>query len=100
MTAALAHCVVCGAPFAKKRQAHVCCSKACKQAKYREKCNAGCDDPSDTPNAPVHPPVAEETAVYVRCWGPNRLSDIEMRVLGILPTGMSDGAAMLYRSAT
>jgi hypothetical protein len=98
MTIAPASCAACGAPFRKQRQAQTTCSKACKQALFRKKGNAQCLDTSDTAIAAEPPPIPTEWGEYTRIWGPNKLLDIELRMLRLEPTGLRlKGGAMLYR---
>ncbi len=97
MTVTLANCLECGKPFNPVRRAMKTCSKACKQKAFRaEKCNTGYVDTSEASIAAVAPHGDR----FVRVWGPNKLSAIELRVLGIEPTGLRSGNAMLYRKVT
>lgn len=99
MSAPLRHCASCGAPFARLREAQRTCSPACKQALYRaEKCNAVGAVSSEGENALRDTPAGRELIGFVRIWGPNKLSEIELRIMKLEPTGLhAKGGSMLYR---
>ncbi len=100
MSAPLHHCASCGAPFARVRQAQRTCSNACKQSLHRaEKCNAGHSAASEEPTEPSRAQDRPEPDTLTRIWGPQRLSEIELRMLGLEPTGLRSGGSMLYRRA-
>jgi hypothetical protein len=102
MSETIANCLACGKPFRQVRAAMKSCSRACKQKAYRdgdllgatrEKCNAVGSGISKSAKGADQ----GETHGFVRVWGPNSFSEIELRVLGLEPTGKRSGAAMLYR---
>lgn len=101
MSAPLAHCASCGAPFVRQREAQRACSKACKQRLFRaEKCNTGHPTPDEVSTALERAPTRALDGEMVRIWGPNRLSKIELHMLGLEPTGLTaKGGAHLYRRA-
>lgn len=99
MTAPLAHCPSCSKPFAPKREAQRACSPACKQKLFRaEKCNTGHSAPADASDALQRAGKAAFEGGMTRIFGPNRLSEIELRTLKLEPTGLRIGnGSMLYR---
>lgn len=99
MTIALAHCPSCSKPFAPKREAQRACSPACKQKLFRaEKCNTGHSAPADTSDEAQHAATAGYAGGMTRIFGPNHLSEIELRVMKLEPTGLRIGnGSMLYR---
>lgn len=102
MTILPAKCAVCDGPFHKLRGAQTTCSKACKQSLHRmEKCNTQWLDTSDVPNASVALSLVPNSSEFTRIWGPNKLSDIELYLMRLEPTGIRlSGGAMLYRNIT
>lgn len=66
-----------------------------------EKCNTQWLDTSDVPNASVALSLVPNSSEFTRIWGPNKLSDIELYLMRLEPTGIRlSGGAMLYRNIT
>lgn len=99
MTIALTVCASCGSPFAKVRTAQRACSPACKKALFRaEKRDTGHPTSDEVSTGLERAPTQALDGEMTRIWGPNRLSKIELHMLGLEPTGLTaKGGAHLYR---
>ena len=90
-----------GPPLARRRAAQRTCSPACKKALFRaEKRDAGHSDASEVSTVASTHQERPKPGTLTRIWGPNRLSEIQLRMMGLDFTGLKVGGSMPYRRTT
>ena len=107
-------CLGCSKPFAPRRPDQRCCSAKCRLKAHRSKKRFGGvvgngethpHPPSRLPEAVagqgcVEAKSSEPTSsdeVLIRIWGPNTLSEFQLRNMGLEATGLGFPGGQLYR---
>jgi hypothetical protein len=98
-------CLGCGAEFRPNRQDQRCCSATCrKRLSRREKCDTVLPPDESVTRTPAQPSGGGNRVStgdrLVRVWGPNRLSEIELRVMHLEPAGRAFPGGAFYREIT